>query len=359
MSKALQPWEFLLITLSGWVNRHQLRVIDYLIEENRILKGKYHGKRIRFTDNERRRLAVKGKALGRKLLGKVASIASPDTILAWHRKLIAKKWDYSAKRGPGRPRVMAEIAKLVVRLARENPGWGYTRIRGALANLEYMVSRTTIANILKENGIEPAPERGKRTPWRTFLKAHWESLAAMDFFTVEVAILGRLVTYYVLIVVELSTRRVEVAGLSSEPDTAFMMQVGRNLTDVSGGFLAGKRILIIDRDRKYGEGFRSLLEESGTNVLRLPPRSPNLNAYAERFVLSIKQECLGRMIFFSESSLRRAVFAYVAHYHGERNHQGLNNRLIEPERDARKRGAEICCRERLGGMLKYYYREAA
>jgi hypothetical protein len=154
MNRTLQPWEFLLITLSGWMNRHQQRVIDYLIEENRILKRKFCGKRIRCTDNERRRLAVKAKALGRKLLEKVASVASPDMILAWYRKLIAKKWDYSSKRGPGRPRVMAEIADLTVKMARENPGWGYTRIRDALANLKYKVSRTSIANILKEEGEE-------------------------------------------------------------------------------------------------------------------------------------------------------------------------------------------------------------
>jgi transposase InsO family protein len=359
MIKALQPWEFLLFTLSGWMNRHQQRVIDYLIEENRILKGKYRGKRIRFTDNERRRLAVKGKALGRKLLEKVASIVTPDTILSWHRKLIAKKWDYSSKRGPGRPRFMAEIAELIMRMARENPGWGYTRIRGALANLGYKVSRTTIANILKEHGIEPAPERGKRTPWRTFLKAHWESLAAVDFFTVEVATLGRLVTYYVLIVMELSTRRVQVAGLTPEPDAAFMMQVGRNLTGSPGSFLESKRFLIMDRDRKYGEGFRNLVEDSGTNIVRLPARLPNLNAYAERFVLSIKQECLERMIFFSEKSLRRAVSAYVTHYHRERNHQGLGNHLIKSDGDTIEKGGEVCCRERLGGMLRYYCRKAA
>ena len=187
MSRALQPWEFLLLTLSGWMSRHQQRMIDYLIEENRILKGKLRVKRIRFTDEERRRLAVKGKALGRKLLERVATIVTPDTILGWHRKLIAKKWDYSAKRGPGRPRIQNEIADLVVRMALENPRWGYTRIRGALANLTYKVSRSTIANILKEQGIEPAPERGRKMAWSTFLKAHWESLAAVDFFTVEVA----------------------------------------------------------------------------------------------------------------------------------------------------------------------------
>jgi len=127
MDRVLQPWEFLLITLSGWVNRHQQKVIDYLIEENRVLKGKLHGKRLRLTDDERRRLAVKGKTIGRKLLREVDSI--------FHRKRIAKKWDHSAKRGPGRPRVMNEIAELVARMALENPRWGYTRIRGSLANL--------------------------------------------------------------------------------------------------------------------------------------------------------------------------------------------------------------------------------
>ena len=295
MSRALQPWEFLLFTLSGWMNRYQQRMIDYLIEENRILKGKLRVKRIRFTDDERRRLAVKGKALGRKLLGRVATVVTPDTILAWHRKLIAKKWDYSAKRGPGRPRIQNEIADLAVRMALENSRWGYTRIRGALANLTYKVSRTTIANILKEHGIDPAPERGKKMAWGTFLKAHWESLAAVDFFTVEVASMGRLVTYYVLIVLELSTRRVQVAGLTPEPGSAFMMQVGRNLTSTPDGLLSGKRFLIMDRDGKYSGDFRDLLEKSGVDIVRLPPRSPNLNAYAERFVLSIKQECLERI----------------------------------------------------------------
>lgn len=200
-------------------------------------------------------------------------------------------------------------------MARENPRWGYTRIRGALANLGYKISRTTIANILREHGIEPAPERGKRTSWRTFLKAHWESFAAADFFTVEVATLGGLVTYYVVIVLELSTRRVQIVGLTPEPDTAFMVQIGRNLTSAPSVFLAGKRFLIMDRDRKYSDEFRKLLNKFGMNIVRLPPRSPNLNAYSERFVLSIKQECLDRMIFFFEKSLRRAISSYVAHYH--------------------------------------------
>ena len=327
MNTAIQPWTFLVVAVAGWIQRDQQVVIDYLLEENRVLKARLRGPRLRFTDDERRRLAAKGKAVGRKLLAEVAGIVTPDTILAWHRKLIAKKWDYSSQRKrPGRPRVMLEITELIVCMAKANPRWGYTRIRGALSNLGHTVSRGTIANILREHGIAPAPERGRRTTWRTFLNAHWETLAATDFFTVEVSTLGRLVTFYVLIVIELSSRRVHIAGISPCPDSAFMMQVGRNLTDPVDGFLLGKRFLIMDRDKKFAEGFRSLLEAAGTRVVRLPPRSPNLNAYIERFVLSIKSECLDRMIFFGEQSLWRAVTEFVRHYHGERNHQGLGTR---------------------------------
>ncbi len=305
MSRTIQPWEFFIVTVAGWVNRHQQDVIDYLVAENRVLKRQLRGKRVRLTDDERRRLAVKGKILGRKLLGEVATIVTPDTLMAWYRKLIARKWDYSAKRKPGRPRVMRDICELVLRMARSNPRWGYTRIKGALENLGHRVSRGTIANILREHGIEPAHERSQRTPWRTFLKAHWETLAAADFFTVEVAMAHGLVTYYILFLMELSTRRVHVAGITPNPDGRFMLQIARNLTDAFDGFLLGKRYLILDRDGKYTEEFRDFLVDAGTNIVRLPARSPNLNSYAERFVLSIKRECLERMIFFREDSLRR------------------------------------------------------
>ncbi len=159
---AIHAWQLLLVALAGWMNRQQQNVIAYIQEENRILKHKLKDKRIRFTDNERRRLAVKGKVLGRRVLREVASIVTPDTILAWHRKLIAQKWDYSERRGPGRPRVRDEIAQLTVRMAQENPGWGYTTIMGALANLGHVVARETVRNILKEHGIEPATPQENR-----------------------------------------------------------------------------------------------------------------------------------------------------------------------------------------------------
>ena len=358
MAVVLQPWQLLVATLAGWINQHQQAVVEYLREENRVLKEQLSGQRLRLTDAQRRRLAAKGKAIGRRALEEVATLVTPDTILAWHRKLIALKWTF--KRGrPGRPSVMREITDLVVRMARENPRWGYSRIQGALANLGHRVARTTVANILKRHGIEPAPERGKRTSWTTFLKAHWTTLAAIDFFTVEVWGLRGLVTFYVLVVIELSSRRVHVAGVTLSPNEAWMKQIGRNLTDSFDGFLRDKRFVIMDRDTKYSDSFRALLENSGTDPVRLPYRSPNLNAFCERCVRSIKEECLGRLIFFGERSLRRAVSEYAAHHHEERNHQGLGNRLIDPDQYVGSDHGRVLCRDRLGGMLRYYHRSVA
>ena len=186
MISVLHPWQIVVVALAGWINRQQLDVIEYLKEENRVLREHLKGKRIRFTDEQRRRLAAKAKTLGRKVLRELDTLVTPDTLLAWHRNLIARKYDGSAKRGPGRPPVMDEIRKLVVQMDRENITWGYTRIRGALSNLGHDLSRATIANILKEHGIDPALSRGKRTSWRDFLKTHWDVMAAADFFTVEV-----------------------------------------------------------------------------------------------------------------------------------------------------------------------------
>ena len=196
MAAVLQPWQILVAALAGWIGRHQDAVIDYLREEDGVLKQQLGRKRLRLTDAQRRRLAVRGKAVGRRALTEVASIVTPDTILRWHRQLIAQKWTHK-RRSPGRPRIREVIADLAVRIARENPRWGYTRIQGALRNVGHRVGRTTVANILKRNGIDPAPERGKRMTWSQFLKAHWNVLAAADFFTVEVWGPRGLVTFYV------------------------------------------------------------------------------------------------------------------------------------------------------------------
>jgi putative transposase len=299
--------------------------------------------------------------LGRRLLSQLDTLATPDTILRWHRELVARKWTYPHKRKPGRPCTKSELVELILRMASENPTWGYTRLLGALRNLDYKIDRGTIANILAANGIDPASLRGKRTTWATFLKAHWKILVASDFFTVEVWRLRGLTTYYVLFVIELSTRMVKIAGVTTNPDTAWMLQIGRGLLDCEAGMLAGKRELIIDRDTKYCADFRSLLTTAGCKVTRLPPRSPNLNAYAERFVDSIKAECINHLIFFGEASLRRAIREFIAHYHRERNHQGLLNRLlIDAANDAVLPSDQpVRRRSRLGGMLNFYHREAA
>ena len=186
MGPPLDPFRFLQNALAGWVNRHQQDVINYLQEENRVLKQQLAGRRIRLTDDQRRRLAVHAKKLGRRLLGEIASIVTPDTLLAWHRRLIARKYDGSSKRGLGRPPLLAKIRQLIVRMTSENSSWGYTRIQGALGNLGHRVGRGTIVRTLKAHGIEPSPERLKKTPWHEFLAAHWELLAAAEFFTVEV-----------------------------------------------------------------------------------------------------------------------------------------------------------------------------
>ena len=229
----------------------------------------------------------------------------------------------------------------------------------ALRNLDHEVARTTVKRILLAHGMEPAPERGKRMEWKTFLAAHWEVLAATDFFTVELMTLRGLVRHLVLFVIELKTRRIHVAGIAIDPDGRWMAQMGRNLTDAFDGFLVGKRFLIHDRDPLFTEAFREILRSVDVEPLRLPPRSPNLNAYAERFVRSIKSECLDRMIFLGEESLRRAIENYVAHYHEERNHQGLDNELIATKVTHPNRDGPVRCRKRLGGLLRFYHREAA
>jgi putative transposase len=302
----------LIAMVAGWIQRHQQQVITYLQEENRILKAQLGGRRLCLTDTERRRLAALAHPLGRTRLPEVATIATPAALLRWYRRLIAQKFDGSAcRQSVGRPRMAEEIEHLVVRMAEENPTWGYRRIQGALANLGHRIDTITVRNILRRHHLEPAPQRCKTgMSWPQFLKIHWDVLAATDFFTVEVATWHGLVTYYVLVVMELSTRRVHVEGITPHLTEAFMTQCARQLTDSWNGFLLGKRYLIHDRDTKFLYGFDRILRASGVEPVVLPPRSPNLNANCERFVRSIKDEALHQMIVIGScfrSVLRHAV----------------------------------------------------
>jgi putative transposase len=358
MQAGLDPFNFLIISIAGWMNQRQQQVIEYLVEENRVLREQIGNRRMRFTDNQRCRLAVKAKRLSRKVLAQVATIVTPETLLAWHRKLIAMKYDGGKYRSPGRPPTAAGISALVVRMAEENRGWGYRRIQGALSNLGHIVARTTIANILKRHGIEPVPERSRKTTWKEFLTRHWDQIVATDFFTMEVWTCSGLTRFIVLFFMDLSTRRVQIGGIASSANGLWMVQIARNLTDAVDGFFAGKRYLIHDRDPLYTREFLATIATVGIESVKLPPQSPNLNAYAERFVRTIRENCLGQMIFFGEDALRNTIREFVTHYHLERNHQGLDNRLIVPMKTIPTNGT-IRRYQRLGGMLNYYYREAA
>ena len=315
----------LLAALVGWLDQRQQAAVAYLVEENRILRGHVRG-RLRLTDEERRRLAGHGHRLGRRRLGAVATIVTPDTILRWHRQLIARKWTYAKRRG-GRPGVLAEIRRLVVRMAEENPTWGYTRIAGALKNVGHRVSRSTIARILKARGIPPAPERP--TSWQTFLRAHWGAIAGADFFTTEVWTWRGLVTYYTVFAIDLASRRVQILGSTPFPNDLFMRQVVRTLTAADDGPLVRHGLLICDRDTKWSASVRDRLGEARIRVVQTPFQAPNANADAERFVRSIKEECLSRVIPFGDRHLRLTIAAFMEHYHRERNHQGLGNDLID------------------------------
>ena len=351
---------FFILLTAGWINRDQQKIIDYLIEEIRVYQEFCKGHRLRFTDKQRRRLGVKAKALGRKTLEQFAGIVTPDTLLRWFRTLVARKYDGSAKRGPGRPRKRDRIADLVVKIADENQSWGYTRIRDALRNLGITVDRNTVKRILDDHGIEPAPERKRTgTPWKTFLAAHCEVLAAIDFFNVEVLTFAGIIRYYVLFAIRLETREVQIVGITDQPCEIWMKQMARNLTDPFDGFLRETRYLIMDRDPLFTACFRQMLKDSGTKPIRLPARSPNLNAFAERFVLSIKSECLNKIISLGEKHLRLAIKEYMEHYHGERNHQGLGSRIIHGDESVGKSDGVVKTRSRLGGFINYYYREAA
>jgi putative transposase len=347
-------WARLLAYVTGLINQELLLKNEYLAAENRILRAHLPA-RLCLSDPQKSTLAEIGKRLGRKALAQVACVAKPDTILAWYRKLIAQKFDGSKhRRYPGRPPIEPKWEALIVQMARENSGWGYDRIVGALANLGYSVSDQTVGNVLKRHGIAPAPKRSQNTTWKEFLQSHLAVLAGIDFFTVEVLTWRGLVTYYILFLIEIGTRRVCLGGITRHPHAAWMEQVARNATMQDTGYLNGCRYLLHDRDQKFCREFRETLAAGGVKCRRLPARSPNLNAHAERWVRSVKGECLSKLIMFGEASLRRAVTEFIDHYHGERNHQGKGNLLLFPHHEVgqQKPRSRVRCRERLGGLLR-------
>jgi putative transposase len=353
-------WKTLLAYITGSVDQELRRRNEYLVMENRILCHQVTG-RVRLSDGERKALAEIGKKLGKKALEEVASLVKPDTILAWYRQLIAQKFDGSPQRKAlGRPKIDQELEALVVRMAQENRRWGYDRIAGALAHLGYMISDQTVGNILKRHGIPPAAERNRTTTWHEFIHAHMDVLVATDFFTTKVWTWCGLVTYYILFFIRLGTREVRVAGVTAHPDERWMMQIARNATMADWGILSPGHYLIHDRDRKFCPAFQRLIDNAGVMRVMLPPQSPNLNAYAERWIRSVKEEALSRLILLGERALWHTLNEYVTHYHQERPHQSKGNVILMPHMPPpQRRNRSIRCRERLGGLLKYYYGEVA
>ncbi len=354
-------WVRMLAYITGTVDQELLLRNEYPAAENRILKAQLKT-RLRLTNAERVTLAEIAHRLGRKALEDVANVVKPDTLMGWYQRLVARKFDGStSRRYPGRPRIDDEIEQLVVRMAKENSDWGYDRIVGAMANLGYTLSEQMVGDILKRQGIPPAQERRRTTTWADFIRAHLSVLAGTDFFSVEVLTLRGLVTYYVLFFIHLESRRVEIAGITPHANEAWMKQIARNVTMDEWGFLESRRYLIHDRDTKFTDSFRLIVKSGHVEPLKLPARSPNLNAYAERWVKSVKDECLSKLILFGEKSLRRALCEYLLHFHTERNHQGKDNILLFPvaTKAGNCAGRSVNCKERMGGLLKYYHREAA
>ena len=264
-------WKRLLAYMTESVEQELLLRNEYLVTENRLLRQQIKG-RIQLSDAERTTLAEIGKKLGKQALAEVATMAKPDTILAWHRRLIAQKFDGSAQRkAPGRPKINKELEALVVRMAQENRSWGYNRLAGALKHLGYTISDQTVGNILKRYGLPPAPERKKTTTWKEFIRIHMDVLVATDFFTAEVWTLGGLVTYYVLFFLHLGSRQIHVAGVTLHPNEVWMVQVARHVTMEEWGFLLPGKYLIHDRDGKYCPAFQQLINAAGVTRVLLPP----------------------------------------------------------------------------------------
>src|SRR3977135_2035580 len=334
-------WARILAYVTGTVDQELLARNEYLAAENRVIKTQFKG-RLKLSDAERGALGEIGHRLGHKVLADVATVARPDTILGWYRKLVARKFDGSkARRGPGRPRIKREVEQLIVRMAKENRDWGYDRIAGALANLGYKVCDQTVGNVLQRHALPPAPERKRTTTWAAFIRIHLALLAGTDFFTAEVLTLRGLVTYYVLFFLHLESRRVDIAGLTVHPNEPWMKQIARNATMEACGVLRGSPYPLHDRDTKFTRSFRAIIASGRIDPLALPARSPYLNAYAERWVRSVKEEWLSKLILFGERSLRRALSDYVDHFHTERNHQGKGNVLLFPRVTDRRREGPV------------------
>ena len=284
-----------------------------------------------------------------------AFFITPGTLLRWHRRIVARRWTYPHRR-PGRPPIDQGVRELILRLARENGHWGYVRIVGELRKLGITVSATLVRNVLARAGVPPAPERAASS-WRSFLRQHGDSTLACDFFTVDTVWLRRL---NVLLFVSIGTRRVEYVACTSKPTTAWMSQQARNLLMDLDDRNQQLRFLIHDRDTKFSGVFDSIIRSEGIEIIRTPVQAPNANAYAERWVGSVRRECLDRLLIFGRRQLEHVLRVYICHFNQQRPHRALD--LRPPDRD---RGTDpsptatldplhVRRRDLLGGLIHEY-----
>jgi len=292
----------------------------------------------------------------RGLLARAVLLVRPETVLRWHRELVRRKWTYRRRAVGGRPPLPAAVEAVLLRLAAENPRWGYGRLQGGLAKLGHALGRSTVRDVLKRCHVPPAPQRGERaSTWREFLARHQDVLLACDFFTVETLFLK---TVYALFFIELGSRRVHLAGCTAHPTAAWVTQQARQLAwQIQDGTVPA-RFLIRDCDGKYPPAFDTVFATEGVEMIRTPYRAPNANAHAERWVRSARAECLDHLLIANEGHLRRVLTEYIAYYNHSRPHQGLEQQcpvaFPAPVRDG-----PVRCRDRLGGLLRDYFREAA
>ena len=321
------------------VLRHQLKVLSRGV------------RRPLFRRRDRMLLAAASRILPRERWK--AFVVTPRTLLRWHRELVRRKWTYR-RRGPGRPPLDRETVELIVRMARENPRWGYLRIRGELMKLGIRVSATAIRTILRREGLGPAPRRIGPS-WSEFLRAQARGIVAFDFFTVETAWLR---TLYVLFAIELGSRRVSVLGVTRNPDSAWVTQQARNLA--VGERLRGVRFVVRDRDSKFSGPFDEVFRTEGVRVIRTPIRAPKANAFAERWVRTARLECLDHLLILGRRHLERVLREFSGHYNAERPHRGLRLARPSPLTSSSSVGSgAVCRRDRLDGMIHEYHREVA
>jgi putative transposase len=321
-----------------------------LRHENRVLRHQLTG-RLRWDHADRLWLAALSRLVSRRRWAEVFPV-TPATILRWHRNLVARKWDYASRRQPGRPSTGTSVKALIIRMARENPAWGHRRIQGELAQLGYAIAASTVWEILHAAGIDPAPRAGPT--WRQFLTAQAHAIIACDFLVVETVLLQRL---YVLVFIEHGTRRLHVAGVTAGPTGVWAAQQARNLAMDLGDRLRTLRFLIHDRDPVFTTAFGEVFKAEGLRIVTILPKTPRMNAIAERWISSARRECLDWMLITGEQHLRLVLGEYVDHYNSHRPHRALKQAPPGGRPDHLpdlKPNARILRRDRLGGPIREY-----